>query len=356
MKYIFVTTGDLRQLSSFIRLKYLGQSLAKLGIDVYYLCDDTIYNRSLIKSLDCSEVILIQNVNTGMSFRPRQIFLRRKQLKTLGANILHFLNPSLNNTFSIAGLHKTIIISDWDELLSSRIISLPHRWANRLCESIARQQADLITVSSRHLQNYFQDKYNCKSLYLPYATYLENVQTGASPFSHPTAVYLGNLHQDGDHDILIDAWTILESQGIAPPLCMIGGGPCLDKVKADVGTKGMTSIDIRGYLPVEEMWTALCHAHILLFPIRDTIGNRMRCPSKTFAYMQSGRPIVTCRVGEVAEALGEQGIYVDPIPEAFAQKIIELFSFSLPNISYDLDRHQWENRAKDLLSAIQAKL
>jgi glycosyltransferase involved in cell wall biosynthesis len=165
---------------------------------------------------------------------------------------------------------------------------------------------------------------------------------------------MGNLHHDGDHDILIDAWTILQSQGDAPDLCIIGGGPCLESVKSDVEQRGLTQIKFLGYLPVQENQNYLHHAHGLLFPIRDTIGNQMRCPSKTFAYMQAGRPIVTCRVGEVAEALGDQGIYVEPTPETFAQKVLELFQQPPQTVVYDLERHTWEARAKDLLRAIQA--
>ena len=351
MNYLFVTTGCLRMNPSFVRLRELGRFLSKKGLNIFYLCDNTDFNISLIKKLDYANVILLGKQHRLKLFR---LLERKRIVKEINPDIVHFLNPFPSNTLTIFNFDN-LIVSDYDELYSERSINIQKK-IFKICEFIARQQADLITVSSRHLQKYFQDKYNCKSLYLPYATYLENVQTGASPFSHPTAVYLGNLHQDGDHDILIDAWTILESQGIAPPLCVIGGGPCLEEVKAQVISRGLKSITFLGYQPVQANQNYLYHAHILLFPIRDTIGNRMRCPSKTFAYMQSGRPIVTCRVGEVAEALDNQGIYVEPTPEAFAKKIIELFSVPLEKVEYDLQRHQWENRAKDLLAAIQAKL
>ena len=348
MNYLFVTTGCLRRNHSFVRLRELGRFLSRKGLSIFYLCDNTYFNSSLVNELDYAGVFLL---NKRYRIKLLSLLERRRIVKKINPDFVHFLNPFPSNTLTILNFNN-LIISDYDELWSERSTGF-QRHIFKICESITRQQADIVTVSSRHLQQYFQEKFNRESLYLPYATYIENIEVGPNPFERPTAVYMGNLHHDGDHDILIDAWTILQSQGEAPDLCMIGGGLCLNDVKADIAAKGLTSVNIRGYLPVEDMWTALCHAHVLLFPIRDTIGNRMRCPSKTFAYMQAGRPIVTCRVGEVAEALGDQGIYVEPTAEAFAQKVRDLFYQSLDNIPYDLDRHTWESRAKELMEAIE---
>ena len=353
MKYAFLTTGSLKQNSSFIRLRELGLCLSQVGLDVFYFMDSDPYNYSLRDKINFAQLIFIERVrNNTVSLS--QLFERRSKIYTLKPNILHFLNPSFNNVFSMLGLSKNIcILSDYDELFSQRVTHLGYKYAYYCLESLAKLQSDITIVASLHLQKHFQDKFNFPSLYLPYATYLENIEVGPNPFERPTAVYMGNLHHDGDHDILIDAWTILESQGEAPELSIIGGGPCLESVKSDVEQRGLTQIKFLGYLPVQQNQNYLHHAHFLLFPIRDTIGNRMRCPSKTFAYMQAGRPIVTCRVGEVAEAIGDQGIYVEPTAEAFAQKVRDLFYQSLDNISYNLERHTWESRAKELMEAIE---
>jgi glycosyltransferase involved in cell wall biosynthesis len=249
-----------------------------------------------------------------------------------------------------------LLAIDFDELLSVRAINFIERISHSICEFFSLKKATLTIVSSLYLQSYFKSKFNIQSVYLPYAAYLQIPEIGENPFTCPTAVYMGNLHPDGDHDILLDAWSILKKQGKDLNLCMIGGGSRLESFRAEVRKRKLDSlITVMGYLPTSEMWNRLCHAHILLFPIRDTIGNRMRCPSKTFAYMQAGRPIVTCRVGEVPKALGEQGIYIEPKPEAFAKKVTEIFSQPVSNINYNLELHSWQYRAEELLTAIEGK-
>lgn len=349
LRYLFITSGCLKKNSSFVRLAKLGENLSNYGICVSYLCDDTKYNRSLQSKLKFSQFYFV-----SISYE-RNIFsylLTSFHLsKHIPADVVHFLNPSVINIVRVLS-YNCLVVSDFDELLSVRAQSWMKRKTHFLCEIIARYKSSLTVVSSRHLQKYFLDHFNLGSLYLPYATYLQDVEKGSYPFLKPTAVYMGNFHYDGDYDILINAWTILEAQDKAPDLHLIGGGPCLEAVKAEVAARGLNTITIKGYLPVEEMWTSLCYAHILLFPIRNTLGNRMRCPSKTFAYMQASRPIVTNRVGEVEEALGNQAIYVEPTPEDFAQAVAELFNHPLSDVLYDLDSHTWESRAKDLLNVI----
>lgn len=353
MRYVFLTTGCLNRNSSFVRLRELGRCLSLRGVSVYYLCDDTPYNQSLVDILDFAEVVFVPSSKHGQQrLRLTQVIRRRSKLNQINADIVHFLNPSPNNTATIIG-STGLIIADWDELLSRRILSRIHRAANRVCEFYALRHSSLIVVASKHLQQYFQDKFGVAPLYLPYATYLGDLNSTSNPFVRPTAVYLGNFHHDSDHDLLIDAWTILEKQNIAPDLQLIGGGSHLDNVREVVEMRRLSSITVSGYLPWETVWNCLKHAHILLFPIRDTIGNRMRCPSKTFAYMQAGRPIVTNRVGEVVEALGKKAYYVEPTSDGFASAVRQLFQQKQSEIVHDLERHSWESRADLLLRKVK---
>jgi glycosyltransferase involved in cell wall biosynthesis len=133
---------------------------------------------------------------------------------------------------------------------------------------------------------------------------------------------------------------------------MIGGGERLAEVKQFVEVSGMTNVRVHGYLPWPDVWAYLENADFLIFPIRDTVANRMRCPAKVFAYMQTRRPIVTNPVGEVAEALGGNAVYVDPTANAFADAVLELSKTRLPPVEYDLSRFTWASRAQELLGAV----
>lgn len=352
MRYTFVTTGCLKTNSSFMRFKELGRCLSLKGFDVYYLCDYTQYNSSLFSQLDFAHIELIPGENTHQRIRIKQAFNRRLKLNEINSDIVHFLNPSPNNIMSLIGI-KGFVISDWDELLSSRMCRSLDRLVLRLCEFTAVRNASHVVVASKYLQSYFQERFGIRPLYLPYASYLENYETELTPFSEPTAVYMGNFHHDSDHDILLDAWTILKEQRITPNLYLIGGGSHIENVRSEIQKRELDSVTVTGYLPTKKMWNCLRHAHILLFPIRDNTANRMRCPAKTYAYMQASRPIVTNKVGEVAEALGEQAYYCKPVAEDFADIVSYLFSENqLLDVKYPSSFCTWESRTDKLTKSI----
>ena len=95
---------------------------------------------------------------------------------------------------------------------------------------------------------------------------------------------------------------------------------------------------------------------MLLFPIRSTRDNWLRCPSKTFAYAQARRPIITNRVGEVAHMLGEKATYIECTPEAFADAIERAMDTpNLPDVDYGIERQNYDERAGMLLEYLRGK-
>ncbi len=346
MRYFFVTSGSLEFNSSFMRLRELGRHLAAEGLDVHYAVDDGPFNASLVDVLDFASVHLIRGCG-----RIGRLIARRSTLEKVKPDVTHILNPQPSNMATIYGTNSFVVV-DWDELLSTRRFALSMKTISRICEAYGRRWAQVTVVSSRYMQETFRSEFGIESLYLPYATYVERFPRLPTPFTKPTVVYLGNLHQDGDFDILLDAWRILGTAHEVPDLHMIGGGDRLANVRRFVESSGMNNVRVHGYLPWPEVWAYLENADILIFPIRDTVTNRMRCPAKVFAYMQAGRPIITNPVGEVAEALGDSAVYVDPTPTAFADAVRELSTSKRPHVNHDLSRFEWSGRARDLLDAV----
>jgi glycosyltransferase involved in cell wall biosynthesis len=336
--------------ASFVRLRELGRELAIRGLDVHYFLDDDAATASEVApTLAFATVHLAQ----GASRRAR-LWERRRQLKAASPAAVHILNPQPGNCGAVAGL-SIPLVCDWDELLSARDRAFLQRRIDRLCEGYARRTAVLHVVASRWLQDRLDRDFGLESLYLPYAAYLPPLPDGPCPFREPTAVYMGNLMPDFDHDLIIDAWEILARRGrTTPKLSIIGGGPLLDEVKSAVVSRGLATVAVEGFLRGQPLWDRLRHAHVLLFPIRDTVGNRARCPSKTFAYMQARRPIITNRVGEVAEALGDLATYVSPDANSFADAVGRLPDWRLPDVEYPLHAHRWSSRADFLLNKVDA--
>ena len=104
MKYLFIITGCVEKNSSFVRLRQLGYYLSRLGINVYYLLDRTFHNEKLVELLDYAQVILINESHYNIKFRLDQIYARHKAIKIISPDVVHFLNPSPNNTAEDNGI------------------------------------------------------------------------------------------------------------------------------------------------------------------------------------------------------------------------------------------------------------
>jgi glycosyltransferase involved in cell wall biosynthesis len=174
-----------------------------------------------------------------------------------------------------------------------------------------------------------------------------------SPYTSPTAVYLGNLYPLWDHDIIFEAARILAERGKKPAIVIIGSGPEEAKWRQYVADHKLCNVQMVGRKTGTDLWQHISHAHVLLFPIRRNLTNLTRCPSKTYAYAQTNRPIITSPVGEVAELLGSRASYVPSDPHSFAAAIdAALQAPSHDGIDYDLKEHTWDIRAGNLLQRL----
>jgi glycosyltransferase involved in cell wall biosynthesis len=202
------------------------------------------------------------------------------------------------------------------------------------------------------MRDEFRARYGVEAVYVPYATYLNDPPDTTSPFSTRTALYMGYLYPNFDHDILFEAARMLRDAGKPHPMTFIGGGPDVDRWRAYVSEHGLDHVTVRGYVSDEDRWRHLRHAHVLLFPIRPNVINLARCPAKTFAYAQARRPVISCRVGEVPAVLGDLATYTDPTPQAFAEAIDKHMTRDLDDVDYGIERHNWAARADTLLKAL----
>lgn len=346
-RYALLATGCLNRNASFVRLRELGLALARRSIDVHFILDATDYNATLVPELSPTSVHLV----TG-GLRSMRLVNRRRMLRSLKPDAVHILNPQPLNTSSVF-MSSIPLVCDWDELLSVRDRPWWRQPTDLLSEAYGRKRARLNVVASRYLHDMMHHRYGLSALYLPYAPYLPEVRKSHNPFTRPTAVYVGNLIRDYDHDILIDAWEILAQRGVMIDLAICGGGPLLEHVRQDVARRGLDRVHIEGYVSGQPLADHMLHAHVLLLPIRDNPGNRARCPSKTFAYIQSQRPIIANPVGEVAEALGESATYIPTAPEAFASAVEATVGKELPDVAYP-KLQSWQDLGDKLIESLEA--
>lgn len=352
MHYCFFTAGTWQGNASMVRMRELGNEFIARGHRVTYLVDDVPYNREKLNVSPQAQVVYVPNPSSIS-----QIGARRRLLKQINPDFVHVLNPYVKAYLALAGSnHK--IVGDWDEWPARREqLAWHRRLREKFLDRWLRNSSTLVVVASKYLQREFKRQFNLDAAYIPYATYLQQSLDGESPHAGPTAVYMGSFYSIYDHDLLLEAARILKQRRRTPHITLVGDGDDMPKIREFVAQHDLQNVHLVGYQSGDALWRHLRHARLLLFPIRETLLNLCRCPSKTFAYVQAKRPVIANKVGEVAEVLGDKGIYVAPTPEAFADAIERAMNASETerDVEYDLSNLTWSARADALLAELRKK-
>jgi glycosyltransferase involved in cell wall biosynthesis len=352
MHYSFLSTGSWKGNASFVRLRAFGQGLLDLGHRVTFFLDDLDYNVHELELPAQAERCIVSHPSSWMQF-----YSRRQAIAAVAPDIVHFINPSLKSWAALSTLPRQKFICDWDEWPCQREDrGWTYRTLNRFLDWHARTRAAGLVVASRYLQQAFRSL-GYASTYIPYATYLEPHDDGLSPFDRPTFVYMGNFYPAYDHDLLLEAARTLKSQGLSPPLVLLGKGPDLDRWRQFADEYRLDNVRLPGFTTGQALWRHLRHAEALLFPIRDSLLNRVRCPSKTYAYAQARRPVVTSRIGEIVQVLGEQATYIEPTVSGWTTALAQLAQTAhQPDCDYHLDEQTWSKRSQQLLELAEQVL
>lgn len=108
-------------------------------------------------------------------------------------------------------------------------------------------------------------------------------------------------------------------------LVIVGGSPYDDYDEKLIKQWGRWIIKLPR-CPVEVMPEVVSAAHIVVVPQRDTLAAQAQFPLKLTDGMAMAKPILSTRVGDIPEILGDTGYFVDPgSPEQLAQMIQWIF-------------------------------
>ena len=341
MHYCFLTIGPIYA-ASYIRARELGRALLERGVDVSYVVVDTPENRAAKDVDPRARVVWVAD-----QMLPAQTLARRRALRGLGPDFVEVLNPHPKTLLALAGMRGPRVVAMWDEPYVLRDLGALRNFIERVSHRWLLRRAHVRLTATRRFQQILREQWNTQAYYFPHATYMPPYADGDSPYPRRTIVYMGSFYPLWDQDLLFDALDLLAHRGVKPPVAMIGSGPDLEKWHEFVRQRGLDNVQFTGFLSVEAMWRGLRHADVLLFPIRPTLINETRCPSKTLAYAQARRPVITNRVGEVAEMLGEKATYVPATPEGFACAIEAVVKTPRPpDMDYGTQKHTWALRAE----------
>ncbi len=183
---------------------------------------------------------------------------------------------------------------------------LPHTW---LMERLVGF-ADGITVSNRFLQNRFSGAllYHCRdtSVLDPDKFDQDRAKEKLGVQNKKVVMFLGTPRKHKGVDDLVEAMNLLDDPDAR--LVIIGAEGGLegrDRVKKD-------QLVLLPMIPFKELPLHLAAADVVVIPQRKTSDTVGQMPAKIFDAMAMAKPIVSTRVSDIPEVLGDTGYLVEP--------------------------------------------
>lgn len=355
MRIGFVNTGTLQQNASTLRCLHLGKLLVRDGHDVSLFLTDQPDNRRRYGDAVHGIEMRYSAVGSG-----REQWSKTKLLMSERFDVLHCMSsgssvhfPAWLSKWRHAG--RTRLVMDFDEW-QSLWLSHPKRAYQQMWERFACATSDAVIFASSHLAGTMgRSVARRRRFVLPYAF---DEQEFAEPSLPPRivreryagrrlAVYMGNLLPQFDADRVIDVVDRVRASHPDVLFLFIGGGSLRDEFQQRIDREGLGDhAHLLGFVPTPEMIQHLRAADVLLLPIRDTELNRSRSPNKLFQYVAARRPIVTNRLGNIHDAVGEEVLYFDfDSLDDFARAIDAALRSDAPIPSpATVARNSWEAR------------
>jgi glycosyltransferase involved in cell wall biosynthesis len=143
-------------------------------------------------------------------------------------------------------------------------------------------------------------------------------------------MYAGNMGEAQGLETVLEAAALL-SDIQAVQFVLFGEGTALPRLKRFVEEKDLKNVRFMGRYPHQTMPSLYALADILLVHLKDDPLFRITIPSKTLAYLASGKPIIVAATGDVADMINSAGagIACPPgDPQALAESVRHLYQMT----------------------------
>lgn len=143
-------------------------------------------------------------------------------------------------------------------------------------------------------------------------------------------MYVGNVGAAQALDVVVEAAVLLHD---TPEIefVIIGDGVARQSLEDQVRNRGLTNIRFLGSRPQEQAAAYLAWADAALIHLKQNPVFEITIPSKTYAYLAVGKPILAAVAGDTARLIAESGAGVvcpPGDPQALAQAVRQLFALS----------------------------
>jgi glycosyltransferase involved in cell wall biosynthesis len=361
----FVSSGTFQQNASTLRCLHLGKLLVRDGHDVSLFITGQSANRD--RYGDEFDGIRMRYTAVGSG---REQLSKLRMLLGQRMDVLHCMSAGSSVHFP-AWLAKWCyggrprLVMDFDEWQSLWFES-SKRTYQAAWERFACATSDRVIFASAYLERELGRAVSSERRHtLPYA--FDEHEFASTPDNRAQvreryqgrrlAVYMGNLLPQFDATRVLDAAAAAHRAHPDLLFLFIGGGALRAEFERRVQDEGLGDVvRFLGFLPNDEMIQHLRAADVLLLPIRDTVLNRSRSPNKLFQYLAARRPIVTNRLENIVDVMGEEAIYFDfDSSDDFARKIGDALRPDAPLPSEArVERNGWNARYATYRSIIGA--
>lgn len=147
--------------------------------------------------------------------------------------------------------------------------------------------------------------------------------------------YAGNMGIMQSLETVLDAADILQKRGVSVIFRLIGDGVRLNDLTVSARTRKLNNVVFVPRMPGNELATELGRAHALLVHLKKNELFKITIPSKTQAYLRSGKPIINGVAGEVARMIAEAnaGRSFEPEnPQSLADVVEEMSNWTFDQL------------------------
>lgn len=358
MKICFITTGDIKNIATAKRALGMANPLVDLGWDVSILMEDTEENRHRV-NMECCDKVKVYYFPHCSALQ--EVRVKNKLIKEINPDYIYICAFVTRNTVGIG--HRCKKLVEHSELQSGipdmKGLRKIHAYINEYFSII---YSDALLNASKYLQDVFKKrakrilKGSMPMFYFPYA-YSDGVmkvmeidrdQPEYSKYKgRKVFVFLGSIVRGYGAFTMIEAMEKVKDKHPEALLLMLGRGgsykEACDYVKEH---KLDDNILLPGFISEEDISMYFSLTDFFVSPMNDTVQDWARCPSKLYMYLPYRKPIITCKIGEPYNVLGDEGYYYEPSSaKGLADEMMKLLENEKTSINVDPLKHEWKFRS-----------
>ena len=356
MRIVFITTGDIKDIATSKRALGMANPLSELGWKVHVIMEDTLENKSRV-ALECDSNIILHYFPKSNSLT--EILIKSRIVKELNPDFIYLCAFVFRNLAFVGNIAKLVEHSELPSgMLANKRLKL---LKTLILEYYSIIYADGLLSASRYLETVFTKrqkrifKQKQPHLYFPYAFQPEIYKPLHNSINESKKryegkfiiVYLGSMAENYGLFTMLEAMVFLKSEKKNVLLLLVGKGSHYEAGKKYIKDNNLDDVvEMPGYVDEEIVPEYFEYADAFISPLNDTVQDWARCPSKLYMYLPYKKPIITCKIGEPYEVLGDGGFYyLSGDSKNLAKTCIETMDNDKTATAVDPELHTWKTRS-----------